>query len=125
MTFDELSRWTSQLGAGEKLTSSVKKQIEAELPGFVRDLSPAAAPHLAALRGLFEAASVWQAEPLESALKQWVESSGLTMKDVAQPVRVALTGRSASPPLFDVMTVLGREKSLSRLARAAEIAQGG
>ena len=88
-------------------------------------LTPAAAPHLAALRGLFEAASVWQAEPLESALKQWVESSGLTMKDVAQPVRVALTGRSASPPLFDVMTVLGREKSLSRLARAAEIAQGG
>jgi len=47
------------------------------------------------------------------------------MKDVAQPVRVALTGRSASPPLFDVMTVLGREQSLSRLARAAEIAQGG
>ena len=32
------------------------------------------------------------------------------MKDVAQPVRVALTGRSASPPLFDVMTVLGREQ---------------
>jgi glutamyl-tRNA synthetase len=47
------------------------------------------------------------------------------MKDVAQPVRVALTGRSASPPLFDVMTVLGRELSLRRLARAAEIAQGG
>jgi len=88
-------------------------------------LTPAAAPHLSALRGLFEAATVWQAEPLESALKQWVESSGLTMKDVAQPVRVALTGRSASPPLFDVMTVLGREQSLSRLARAAEIAQGG
>jgi glutamyl-tRNA synthetase len=88
-------------------------------------LTPSAAPHLAALSGVFAAASSWQAEPLESALKQWVESSGLTMKDVAQPVRVALTGRSASPPLFDVMSVLGREKSLSRLARAAEIAQGG
>ncbi|HET7544651.1 MAG TPA: hypothetical protein VFK05_32505, partial [Polyangiaceae bacterium] len=69
--------------------------------------------------------SDWQAEPIEHALKQWVEGAGLSMKDVAQPARVALTGRSASPPLFEVMTVLGREKSLSRLARAAKIAQGG
>ena len=88
-------------------------------------MTPAAAPHLTALTGVFAAVTSWQAEPLETALKQWVESAGLTMKDVAQPVRVALTGRSASPPLFDVMTVLGRDKSLSRLARAAEIAQGG
>jgi len=88
-------------------------------------LTPAAAPHLSALRSVFETVTTWQAEPLEAALKHWVESSGLTMKDVAQPVRVALTGRTASPPLFEVMTVLGRERSLSRLARAAEIAQGG
>ena len=88
-------------------------------------LTPAASRHLAALRGVYEAVTTWQAEPLEAALKQWVENAGLTMKDVAQPVRVALTGRSASPPLFDVMAVLGREQSLSRLARAAEIAQGG
>jgi len=88
-------------------------------------LTPSAAPHLAALRELFAAAPHWQAEALENVLKQWVESSGLSMKDVAQPARVALTGRSASPPLFDVMTVLGREQSLNRLARAAEIAQGG
>jgi len=88
-------------------------------------LTPAASPHLTALRGVYETVTTWQAEPLEAALKQWVEQAGLTMKDVAQPVRVALTGRSASPPLFDVMAVLGREQSLSRLARAAEIAQGG
>ena len=88
-------------------------------------LTPAAAPHLAALRAVFEAAPTWAAEPLEAALKQWVETSGLTMKDVAQPVRVALTGRSASPPLFDVMAVLGKARSLARLARGVEIAQGG
>jgi glutamyl-tRNA synthetase len=40
------------------------------------------------------------------------------MKDVAQPARVALTGRSASPPLFDVMVVLGKSRSLARLKRA-------
>jgi glutamyl-tRNA synthetase len=88
-------------------------------------LTPAAAPHLRALQAVFEALPVWQAEPLEGALKHWVESVGLTMKDVAQPVRVALTGRSASPPLFEVMTVLGKARSLLRLGQAVEIAQGG
>jgi glutamyl-tRNA synthetase len=88
-------------------------------------LTGAAAAHLSALRGVFEGVDTWQAEPLEAALKAWVESSSLTMKDVAQPARVALTGRSASPPLFEVMTVLGKAQSLARLTRAAEIAQGG
>jgi glutamyl-tRNA synthetase len=86
-------------------------------------LTATAAPHLLALKALFEAAPAWEAEPLEAALKSWVESAGLTMKDVAQPARVALTGRSASPPLFEVMTVLGKELSLKRLGRAAELAQ--
>jgi glutamyl-tRNA synthetase len=87
-------------------------------------LTAMAAPHLLALKALFEGAPVWEAEPLEAALKSWVEGAGLTMKDVAQPARVALTGRSASPPLFEVMTLLGKELSLKRLARAAELAQG-
>jgi glutamyl-tRNA synthetase len=79
---------------------------------------------LLALRGVVDGVATWQAEPLEAAFKAWVESSGLTMKDVAQPARVALTGRTASPPLFEVMEVLGKTKSLARLAKAAEIAQG-
>lgn len=76
-------------------------------------------PRLAALVTLFEGRGDWAAEPLEAAFRQWVEGQGLQLKDVAQPLRVALTGRSASPPLFDVMTVLGRERSLARLRRAA------
>src|SRR5215831_4329156 len=44
MTFDDLSRWTNQLGAGEKLAASAKKRVGSELPQFIRDLSPAAAP---------------------------------------------------------------------------------
>jgi glutamyl-tRNA synthetase len=87
-------------------------------------LTAAAAPHLRALGSFIDGVAPWQAEPLETAFKSWVESSGLTMKDVAQPARVALTGRTASPPLFEVMEVLGKARSLSRLAKAAEIAQG-
>src|SRR5215475_8628296 len=44
MTFDDLGRWTNQLGVSEKLTAATKKQVEAELPGFIRDLNSASAP---------------------------------------------------------------------------------
>jgi hypothetical protein len=44
MTFDDLGQWTNQLGAAAKLTAAAKKRIEAELPGFIRDLTPASAP---------------------------------------------------------------------------------
>ena len=50
----------------------------------------------------------------------WLETEGLAMKNVAQPARVALSGRSASPGLFEVMEVLGREVSVRRLLAAAE-----
>lgn len=44
MSFDDLADWTKQLGAGEKLTAATKKRIQAELPAFIRALTPASAP---------------------------------------------------------------------------------
>jgi hypothetical protein len=44
MTFDDLGHWTHRLGAGEKLGAAAKRLIEAELPEFIRNLSPASAP---------------------------------------------------------------------------------
>ena len=44
MTFEDLGRWTNQLGVSEKLNAATKKQIEAELPGFIRDLKSGSAP---------------------------------------------------------------------------------
>src|SRR5262245_6727851 len=44
VTFDDLSRWTSQVGVGDKLTVASKRPIEAEMPGFIRNLTPASAP---------------------------------------------------------------------------------
>jgi len=43
---------------------------------------------------------------------------------IAQPIRVALTGRSASPPIDEVMEVLGKEKVVKRLQRAIEYVEG-
>jgi len=57
----------------------------------------------------------FQAAPLEAAVKAWLEQKGLELKDVAQTARVALTGRTASPGLYEVLEVLGRERALARL----------
>ena len=45
---------------------------------------------------------------------------GLAAKDLIHPVRVALTGRSVSPPLFEVMSILGHTKVLQRLEHAVQ-----
>jgi glutamyl-tRNA synthetase len=52
---------------------------------------------------------------LEAATNVWMEKESIAFKDYAQAVRVALTGRSATPGLFEVLEVLGRDRSLARL----------
>ena len=54
-----------------------------------------------------------------------VEEEGIKMGALAQPVRVALTGRTASPGLFEVMEVLGRDRTLLRLRNGIERASNG
>lgn len=58
----------------------------------------------------------WNAADLEAAVRTFAETSGLKLGNVAQPLRVALTGRTTSPGIFDVLVVLGRDESLARLA---------
>jgi glutamyl-tRNA synthetase len=58
---------------------------------------------------------------LEAAVKAWLDAAGIALKDLAQPARVALTGRSASPGLFEVMEVLGKPRSIARLRAATPV----
>ncbi len=81
-------------------------------------LVPASAPHLQALRQVVEGVTPFTRQPLEAAIDAWLAETGLQMKNVAQPARVAMTGRSQSPGLFEVMEVLGRERTLARLDAA-------
>ncbi len=64
---------------------------------------------------LFEAAPEWAAPTLEAILRLYVEGKGLKLGKVAQPLRAALTGRAVSPPVFDVMAVLGKSEALARI----------
>jgi glutamyl-tRNA synthetase len=98
-------------------------QIDAQAQA--KFLTAASGPHLTLLAGALSKVDPWEAAGLEAATRALVEQSGISMKDLAQPARVALTGRTNSPPLFDVMTVLGQKRCLARLTRGAQIAQSG
>ncbi len=63
----------------------------------------------------FSAIDTWQSARLEEEARVFAESTGLKLGKVAQPLRAALTGSSVSPPIFEVMEILGREESLARI----------
>jgi glutamyl-tRNA synthetase len=69
-------------------------------------------------REQLEDVDVWEAERIESALRAMLEEMGVGTGKGLQPIRVAVTGSSVSPPLFESIAALGKEKTLARLARA-------
>ena len=70
---------------------------------------------LAELLDQLTAAPDWEAPVLEAIVRAYAERSGQKLGSIAQPLRAALTGGTVSPPVFDVMAVLGREETLARL----------
>ena len=70
---------------------------------------------LAELLPQLEAAPDWKAAALEGLVRTFAEATGQKLGKVAQPLRAALTGRTVSPPVFDVMAVLGSEETLARI----------
>jgi len=77
-------------------------------------LTPDSRATLAAVLPALEATG-WSAAELENATRTFAESGGLKLGQVAQPLRAALTGKASSPPLFEMLALLGREESLARL----------
>jgi len=76
--------------------------------------------HLAALLPRLEALPEWTAAATEGAVRAQAEATGAKLGDLAQPLRAALTGKTTSPGIFDVLEVLGREESLARIADQAK-----
>ncbi len=74
---------------------------------------------IAALIPKLAASTDWTPSALETVVRQHAEDTGAKLGKVAQPLRAALTGRSVSPPVFDVMAVLGRAEALARLGDQA------
>ena len=78
---------------------------------------------LAALIPALTASASWSAEALEAVTRDWATASGKKLGEAAQPLRAALAGSLVSPPIFEVMAILGRDLSLKRLS--AGLARGG
>ena len=66
----------------------------------------------------------WNEPALEIAFGQLIDRTGATMKQIAPPLRLALTGKTASPGLFEVMAAMGRERTLNRLNKALNFIKG-
>jgi glutamyl-tRNA synthetase len=64
------------------------------------------------------AVGTWTTESIEETLRAMLEELGVGAGKGLQPLRVAVTGSSVSPPLFESLAALGKEKTLERLARA-------
>lgn len=96
-----------------------------EVEAAKKFLTPAIAPLLQKLVSRLEAVPSFSKPAWEESFKKLVEEEGIKMGALAQPVRVALTGRTASPGLFEVMEVLGRERTLFRLRKGIERASSG
>jgi glutamyl-tRNA synthetase len=77
-------------------------------------LTPDGRATLAAVLPRLEATD-WRGPGLESAARTFAEERGLKLGQVAQPLRAALTGKVSSPPLFEMLALLGREESIGRL----------
>jgi glutamyl-tRNA synthetase len=78
-------------------------------------LTPEALGVIAALLPELSATADWTAAAVEAVVRGHAERTGLKLGQVAQPLRAALTGRTTSPPIFDVLAVLGKDESLARL----------
>jgi glutamyl-tRNA synthetase len=78
-------------------------------------LTPQAAPLLKDFAALVESVEPFDAPTLEARIHAWLEERKLQIKDIAQPARVALTGRTASPGLYEVLAALGRPVAVRRL----------
>jgi glutamyl-tRNA synthetase len=67
----------------------------------------------------------WTPGELEAVVREFAQSQALALGKVAQPLRVALTGRTVSPGVFDMLGILGRDESLARLGDCIETAPSG
>jgi glutamyl-tRNA synthetase len=85
-------------------------------------LTPTTLPLVEKLRVRLAAISTWSEQTLESVFADLMQEEQLkNLGQLAQPVRVALTGGTVSPGIFEVMTVLGRERTLARLEQAVTV----
>ena len=125
------------LRAAAEIAQEKLRTIEDFWPfaGFLferREIDPAAwekvmkdgaAENLAQARAALAEVADWDKAPIEAALRAVVDARGVKPKEVFQPVRVAISGTTVSPGIFESLTVLGRDEALARIDAALDLAR--
>ncbi len=94
-------------------------RVEPDRDEAARVLTEEARGFLDAAAKVLQPLEPWTTEAIEHALRELADEQGLKPRKAFQPVRLAITGRLVSPPLFESMELLGRERSLARLEQAS------
>ena len=110
-TIEQLAESADFLFASRPI--NIDDAASALLTDDARSLLDAARQNLAALAN-------WDPASLEAAIREVAEANGVKLGKLAQPLRAALTGRTTSPGIFDVLALLGRDESLGRIADQME-----
>jgi glutamyl-tRNA synthetase len=104
----------NQLGEGARFLFATRPlALEAAAEAL---LTPEARGLLASAHERLAALADWDAASIEAAIREVAEGNGVKLGNLAQPLRVALTGSTTSPGIFDVLALLGRDESLARIA---------
>jgi glutamyl-tRNA synthetase len=102
-----------------------QQDIEYEEKAARKFLKPAALQPLQLLMKKLKSTALFSEENLEQAFKNVMAETGLKLGKIAQPVRVALTGRTASPGIFEIIAIIGKERVLRRLEKAIQFIENG
>jgi glutamyl-tRNA synthetase len=134
LTAPDDARLAAMLGTLRERAKTLREMVEVgrfyfERPAGYEEKSrtklftPAAVDRLGVLIERLQTVEPFAAPALEALYRELVAAMHLKLVDLAQLTRLAVTGRTASPPLFDVLALLGREEVVTRLGAAAEAAR--
>ncbi len=115
-----VERCRSLVELASALRYYILEHVEPETKAREKFLNQKNLGNLREVCNMLEAADDFRAESLQAAFKSLMERLGVKLGALAQPVRVALTGKTESPGIFEVLEVIGKEKALKRLGKAIE-----
>lgn len=110
-TLVEMAEWTMPY---------VTEPVAMDEAAAVKFLTPAVAPSLTKFADRLKTVTPFSKETIEPLVQAVLNEDHLKMGAFAQPLRVALTGRTFSPGIYEVMAILGKERTLHRIAQALQ-----
>jgi glutamyl-tRNA synthetase len=116
VTLQERSKTLIELA--ESLRYYIAEDIEYQEKAKTKFLNDNNLPYLIELKELLKELDIFSVSEVEKVFHSIAEKHGIKLGNIAQPVRVAMTGKTESPGIFEVIEIAGREKTLKRLEKA-------